>query len=86
MVVLGKSNSEVELVVYQLHLDTRVFGSSVVGWNLLYGQSAIVVDQFPDGISRNLDFSSNSDELINSYKLQRGDLLALVNDNDSNGS
>ena len=41
MVVLGKSDSEVELRVDELHTDTRV-ELGVVGWNLKHSQLALV--------------------------------------------
>ena len=83
MVVLGKPNSEVEVRVNKLDLDTREPGS-VVGGNLKHGQFAVMEGELLDGLGFHLNSVSNPDELVRGCELKSGGLLAVVKDCDAN--
>lgn len=83
--ILSKTNSEVEICLDKLHLDTGISGG-VVGWNFQHGQFAPVEGQLLDGFGIQLNPLSNPDQLIDGSELECGGLLAIVKDGDSNGS
>ena len=84
MAVLGESHGEGELGINEVHLNTRVL-VCFVGWSLENGQLALVEGQLLDGLSIKLDFLSNPNQLISSYELECGGLLAITEGSHSDG-
>ena len=86
MMVLGKSNGEVEISIGKLHLDPRV-SSCVARWHSENGRFATAVKgDLLDGVGSDWITLSDFDKLIVGRKLQGRRLLPVVDDSHSNGS
>ena len=85
MVILGKSNDEIELRVNELHLNTRVL-SSAVGWNFMHRQLSLVEGQLFNGVCIKCDPLSNNNLVMSSNELQRHRLASIMENSNSNGS
>ena len=82
MVVLGKSDSKVQLRIDKLHTDTRV-ELSVVGWNFENSQLALVEGQLLNSPCIELDSLSDPHKSISSCELE---CCPISQDGDSNGA
>ena len=85
MMLLGKSNGEVEIGISNLHLDPRV-SSSVARWHSEKGRFAVVEGDLLDGVGSDWITLSDLDKLIVGCELQGRHLLPVMEDSHSNGS
>ncbi len=85
MVILCKADNEINSRVLKRHMDARMSGT-VFERKLQKRQLPTAENQFLDGSCVELDPLSDLGQLIGARELERGDLLAVMVDCDSNGA